>query len=140
MRNGVFPAISVNKDVTIISDCCHPHELVSPEGTQEGKNTCHLAAIRLQPLPTANPEETHAVKTRILAPDSWGAYQKNCFSEPRLLHLPIHEKMLNSLTWDIWFSLIYNNFLTSRLPAFCCKICITWFFPSPPQSSSLRIT
>ena len=26
-------------------------ELVSPEGTQEGKNTCHLAAIKLQPLP-----------------------------------------------------------------------------------------
>ena len=27
-------------------------ELVSPEGTQEGKDTCrHLAAIRLQPLP-----------------------------------------------------------------------------------------
>ena len=26
-------------------------ELMSPEGTQEGKNTCHLAAIKLQPLP-----------------------------------------------------------------------------------------
>ena len=30
-------------------------ERVSPEGTQ---NTCHQAAIRLQPLPTVSPEET----------------------------------------------------------------------------------
>ena len=26
-------------------------ELTIPEGTQEGKNTCHLAAIKRQPLP-----------------------------------------------------------------------------------------
>ena len=32
-------------------------ELVSPEGTQEGKNTCQLAAIRLQPLPTVSHEK-----------------------------------------------------------------------------------
>ena len=37
-------------------------ELVSPEGTQEGKNTCHLAAIGLQPLPTMSLEETQDVK------------------------------------------------------------------------------
>ena len=39
-------------------------ELVSPEGTQEGKNTCHLAAIRLHRLPTVSPEETQGVKTQ----------------------------------------------------------------------------
>ena len=33
-------------------------ELVSPEGPQERKNTCHLAPIRLQPLPKVSPEET----------------------------------------------------------------------------------
>ena len=44
-------------------------ELVSPEGTQEGKTICHLAAIRLQPFPMVNPEETQDVKTRIPAPD-----------------------------------------------------------------------
>ena len=38
-------------------------DLVSSEGTQEGKSTCHLAAIRLQSLPTVSPEETQAVKT-----------------------------------------------------------------------------
>ena len=29
-------------------------ELVNPKGTQEGKNTCHRVAIRLQPLSTVN--------------------------------------------------------------------------------------
>ena len=65
MRNGIFPAISVSKG-------CHSHqriaattdgELVSPEETQEGKNTRHLAAIRLQPLPMVSPEEIQDVKT-----------------------------------------------------------------------------
>ena len=43
-------------------------ELVSPEGTQEGKNACLLTAIGLQPLPTVNPEETQNVKNT-LAPN-----------------------------------------------------------------------
>ena len=43
-------------------------ELVSPEGTQEGKNTCHLAAIRLGPLPTVSPEETQGVKIQDTGP------------------------------------------------------------------------
>ena len=38
-------------------------ELVSPEGTQEGKNACCLAAIRLQPLHTESAKETEDVKT-----------------------------------------------------------------------------
>ena len=42
--------------------------LVSPKGSQEGKITCHLAALRLQPL-TLSPEETQDVKQRILVPD-----------------------------------------------------------------------
>ena len=42
-------------------------------------------------------------KCRILVPDSWGVYQSSDFTEPKLLHLPIHRKPLNSLTWDIWF-------------------------------------
>ena len=43
-------------------------ELVSPEGTQEGKNTCHLVVIRLQPLPTVSPEEAQGVKTQDTGP------------------------------------------------------------------------
>ena len=78
-------------------------------------------------------------KLRILAPVSWGAYQRDDFSEPRPLHLPIHRKALNSLTWDIWFSLINNNLLMFRLPGLCCKnFCISWLppylFGAGPQS------
>ena len=43
------------------------------------------------------------------SPDSWSAYEGNGSSEPRLLHLPMHRKVLNSLTCNIWFSLINNN-------------------------------
>ena len=43
-------------------------ELVSPEGTQDGKNICHLAAIRLQSLPMVNPEETQDVKPQETGP------------------------------------------------------------------------
>ena len=43
-------------------------ELVSPEGTQEGKNTCHPATIRLQPLPRVSPEETQDVETQDTGP------------------------------------------------------------------------
>jgi len=38
-------------------------ELMSSEGTQEGKNTCYLAAIRLQPLPMVSTQETQNLKT-----------------------------------------------------------------------------
>ena len=50
-------------------------------------------------------------KHRILAPDNWGAYQRNNFSDPQLLHPPIYRKALDSLTWDIWFSLNYLPFV-----------------------------
>ena len=33
-------------------------ELLSREGAQEGRNTCRIAAITLQPLRTVSPEET----------------------------------------------------------------------------------
>ena len=36
-------------------------------------------------------------------PHSWGAYEKDDFSEPKLLCLLIHRKALNSFSWDICF-------------------------------------
>ena len=59
MRNGVFPAISVNK-------LCHSHQwylpskckLLSPRHNQEGEQYLpNMAAIRLQPLPMVSTEE-----------------------------------------------------------------------------------
>ena len=43
-------------------------ELVSPEGTQGGKKTCHPAAIKLQLLPLRSSEETQDVKTQHTGP------------------------------------------------------------------------
>ena len=43
-------------------------ELVSPEGPQKGKNTCHPAAIKLQSLLMVSSEETQDVKTQDTGP------------------------------------------------------------------------
>ena len=69
MRNRVFLALSVNKGY-------HSHQhlqpqpivLTSPEGTQEGKDICHLAAIKLQSLPTVSPEEIPDMQTQDIGP------------------------------------------------------------------------
>ena len=58
----------------------------------------------------------------MLAPDSSEVYESNDFGEPRLLCLPIHREVLNSLTWDTWFSLMNDNLLLLRLPAPGCKL------------------
>ena len=44
------------------------HEPLSPEETQEGRNTCHLAVVRLQPHPLVSPEETQDMKTQDTGP------------------------------------------------------------------------
>ena len=41
-------------------------------------------------------------KHRILTPDSWGAYERNDFSEHRLLHLSMHGKVLSSLRYLVF--------------------------------------
>ena len=48
VKNGVFPAISVIKGVTIISD--------KHLGNRKERNTCDLTAIRLQPLSYGEPK------------------------------------------------------------------------------------
>ena len=75
-------------------------ELVTPEGTQEGKNTCHLAAIKLQSLPMVSPKNS-GCENKILVSDSWGAYQRNDFSEPKLLQLSMCRKCF--ILW-LWIS------------------------------------
>ena len=52
------------KHVIVISNCSQRGgKLMSLEATQEGKNTCHLAAVKLKPLPMVNQEEAQNVKT-----------------------------------------------------------------------------
>ena len=67
-----------------------------------------------------------------LAPDSWGAYERNELSEPRGLHLPIY-RMLNSFTWY----LIFDDQTAFSL---CCKLVYSLTSPLLPWSSFLRAT
>ena len=96
-------------------------ELVSPEGTQEGEylgSSSHQTAA----TPHCEPQGSSGCeKHRTLAWDSQNANERDDFSESRLLHLTIHTKALNSLTWDIWFSLIHKILLNFRLPTLWCK-------------------
>ena len=130
---------------------CHTHQRLQPSNVSRWA----LRKLRKERIPAIRqPSDcSHSLlwalrklriwKYRILALDSWDAYQRNEFSELRLLYLPIHRKVLiNSLTWDIWFSLISNNLL--MFPTTCPLLqnfYITWFppTPSPPWSSSLRV-
>ena len=138
LRNAVFPAVSVNKDVTIISDS-------SPPGQPGRRISAWSGNHQAVATPYGENWRTQDVKNhRILAPDSWDEYERISysseydFSEPRLLHLPIHRKALNSLTWDTWFSLNPNNLLIFRLLTLCYKL--LYILTLPPGSSSLRVT
>ena len=74
---------------------------------------------------------------QLLAPDSWGAYQRNDFSASRFLHFLKHRKALNSLTCVMWFSLIYKKTCCSDYLPFVASFCITWLSPSSSWSSSV---
>ena len=65
-------------------------------------------------------------ESRMLAPDSWGANQRDDFNEPSLLDPPILRKALNSLTWCLafFFFLIKSSLLMFWLLGFCCKTSI----------------
>ena len=82
------------------------YELVSPKRTQEGE---YLLSNSHQGSTT--PCEKH----RILTQGSCDTEERNDFRESRLLHLPIHRKVLNSLTWDIRTSLVTQT--VNNLPA-----------------------
>ena len=95
-------------------------DLVSPEGTQEGKSTCHLAAIRLQSLPMVSPEETQAVKTGFWPQIVEGHIKEIISVSPDSCNFPYIEsaKFLN-LGYLVAFN--YKNILMFMLPALCCK-------------------
>ena len=56
-------------------------------------------------------------------------------SKPRLLYLPIYITAGNSLTSDILFSLINNNFLMFLELGLCCQYSYILAPPLPPWSN-----
>ena len=117
MWNGVFPAISINKDVTAIGDSDIPNvNFWAQKALRSGVGVGVGWVKKWQWQPSA---------------PGWDAQERNNFREPRVLRLPTHRKGLNSLTSDIWFSLINNNLLMLRLSGPIANFCITWLTPFP---------
>ena len=91
----MLPAISVNKGC-----CSHQAITIQPPGRwalRELRMETGCPPSSHQPLQHSRTQRCtlrrlRMRKYRILAPDSWGAYQRNDFSEPRLLHLPIQNR------------------------------------------------
>ena len=109
----ILPAMVVNRG------CCN-HEATTLQLLQLRMETGYppSSSQLLQPALRRPGMRKHMIQT----PDGWGAYQRNDFSDPRPLHLPIHRKALNSLTWHNWFSLINSNHLMFQLLGLCYKI------------------
>ena len=122
-------------------------ELVSPERTQEGKNTCHLAAVILPSLRTVSPEKARGVNTGL-----WPQRVEVCSREITSVspgsynfpYIPICRKVLNSsLTTKIFFfPFIFISWMLITLQ-YCSGSChtLTWIshgftcapHPDPPS-------
>ena len=129
----MLPAISVNKWCSAINPTHYSHPMVSPEQTQERNRmpTTYQSAAAATPDDALRCPQTKDEKAWIPAPDNWSAYQKNNFNKPRLLHLFIQRKALNSLIWDIWFSLTNSNHSMFQLPGLLQKLLYTLAPPLP---------
>ena len=120
---------------------CHSHlqfrlskcEFLSPKGNQEGEGYLWSSSQQA----AATPYGEHKENQRILAPDSWGAAERDDFGEPRHLHLPIHREALNSLIWDTWFSLIHKNIFDIQTTFPLLQISIQSDTPTPPSQFPL---
>ena len=132
--NGIFPAISTNKGITAILDYGSPNVNFWAQ-REPRKNNANDPVVISHSSQWATNSGCEESNLRMLAPDRWGEYERNNFSKPRLLHLHIPRKALNSLTWDIWFSFLNNSLLMFTLPTPCCKLLYN-LTPSPPPPNS----
>ena len=115
----MLPAISVN------IGCCSHHVITLqlpqmwPLRELRIETGCPPSSHQpLQPPPTVHPEETQDGKTQDSGPRELRCISKEWF---QWAHLPIHRKALNSLTWDVSFSLINSNLLKFPIPGLCCN-------------------
>ena len=134
MWNEVSLAISTNKDITAISDFKPPNV---NEGSPKGDTMPviqQMASLHSDCWRAGGRRGMQEIQKRDLAPDNWGAHERNEFREPRGLHLPIHRRTLNSLL-AIWVSLLNNNlWYLDCLLTFFANLYIAWL-PLPPSWS-----
>ena len=110
-------------------------EQMSPEGTQEGKNTSHLAAIRPQPLQTVSPENS-GHENRGNWPQIAEVHIKGMISVTQILtssHTQKSDTFLN-LGCLVFFDSQASFDNQTTCPPLQNSPCL------PPQSSSLRAT
>ena len=75
----------------------------------------------LQLTPTVYREGIQDWEKQDTVPSELSAHQKSDFIESRILHFSIVRNVLNSLTWDVCFSLINSNLSMFYPSGFCCQ-------------------
>ena len=105
----------------------YPRPLVSLRKLRRETNRLQSAHYPWpQQLPPAvHPEGAQEKKEPVLAPDSWGAYQRNDFSESRFVLL-LCGKVLNPLTWDV--CVFFLPLFLKLLLEYSCFTMLCWFW------------
>ena len=69
-------------------------------------------------------------------PQTAEMHRKGMISVSPDSHLSIHRKVLNFLTWDVWFSLIHKNTfdVQTTCPLLAANVYVTWPHPTPTSS------
>ena len=133
MGTGMFPAISINKDITVVTDSSSPVWAPESKGTQEGKEYLWFHCHQTAATPYLEPEGAHDMKITGYWSQIAEIHMKGMIWVSWVLHLPMHCKLLNSLTWDICFFIINNTLLMFRLPPISYK---PPYNLTPPSASS----
>ena len=149
----------MDRHVSIVNEkCCLPYQqkrslqlsnhlitaapTVSPAGTQDGGTwSAHCQALSHCSTPSPNCicwGDSGWRKAGHWPQIAEVSHQRNDFKEPRLLYPPIHRNVLNSVTGDIWFSLISSHLLMFHPPGLCCKA-PTYPGPLPGLLGAVRV-
>ena len=104
-----------------------------PRGEPQGSLGWRLMACLppspqpLQPFPAVLPGRFPDGKEQAADTRQPRYLSKGWYQWAQTLYLHIHRKVLNSLTWHIWFSLINSNLLKFWPLGLCCKnFYISW--------------
>ena len=106
------------KNVAAIEPSYYSCWRVSPDGTQDGGR---MPPSSSQPPSHGAPWGDSGWKAQDRGPKELRYTSKEWFQWAQTSHLPIHRKALDSLTWYIWFRLVYSNCLMFPLSGIHCK-------------------
>ena len=87
-------------------------------------------AVSLCSHPNSAPWGDSRWEAQDTGPRELACISKAWFQWAQTLHLPVHTKTLNSLTWDTWFFLFNSHLLMVWVPGLCCK---NYIYPKSPR-------